>query len=63
MNVTTGYFERELLDTFYLIVEEYLAGKINEAAFHEKIFKIADRYGRQTGKEELNRNQMNLFSS
>lgn len=63
MNAATGYFERELLETFYLIVEEYLGGKISESAFHDKIFRIAERYGRQTGKEELNRNQMSLFSS
>ena len=63
MNAATGYFERELLETFYLIVEEYLAGKIGENAFHAKLFRLAERYGRQTEKGELNRNQMSLFSS
>lgn len=63
MNVNTGWFERDMLDTFYLIVEGYLSGKIGETEFHDKIFKLAERYGRHAGKEELNRNQMNLFTT
>lgn len=63
MNVNTGWFERDMLDTFYLIVEGYLSGKIGEVEFHDKIFKLAERYGRHSGKEELNRNQMNLFTT
>lgn len=63
MSAGAGYFEKELLETFYLIVEEYRSGGINESAFFDKIFTIADRYARHAGKEESNRNQMTLFSS
>lgn len=59
----SGWFEKDLLETFYLIVEEYRSGAIDEQTFYEKIFTIADRYGRHAGKEEPVRSQMNLFSS
>ena len=62
MNDTSGWFEKELLETFSLIVEEFRTGVINESAFFDKIFTIADRYGRHAGKEEPSRNQMSLFS-
>lgn len=61
--VMSGWFEKELLETFYLIVEEYRSGVITEGAFFDKIFTIADRYRRHAGKEETSRNQMSLFSS
>jgi len=63
MSATPGWFEKELLETFYLIVEEYRSGAIDERLFFDKIFTIADRYGRHAGKAEVSRNQMNLFSS
>jgi hypothetical protein len=63
MNSTSGWFEKDLLETFYLIVEEYRTGAINESAFFDKIYTIAERYGRHAGKEVANRNQMSLFSS
>ena len=63
MSVTSGWFEKELLETFYLIVEEYKTGAIDERTFFDKIFTIAERYGRHAGKEETSRNQMSLFSS
>ncbi len=63
MTVSTGYFEKELLETFYLIVEEYRSGAIEESVFFEKIFTIAERYGRHSGREAPNRSQMNLFPS
>jgi len=63
MSVTSAYIEKELLETFYLIVEEYRIGKIDQDMFFEKIFTIADRYGRHAGKEELDRSQMKLFTS
>lgn len=62
MTISAGYFERELLETFYLIVEEYRSGVISESAFFDKIYTIAERYGRHAGKEDFNRNQMSLFS-
>jgi hypothetical protein len=63
MSTNTGWIEKELLDTFYHIVEEFRLGMTDESAFFEKIFAIADRYGRLAGKEEANRNQMSLFAS
>jgi hypothetical protein len=63
MSGTPGWFEKDLLETFYLIVEEYKSGAIDEKMFFDKIFTIAERYGRHAGKEESARNQMNLFSS
>ena len=63
MSGTPGWFEKDLLETFYLIVEEYKSGAIDEKMFFDKIFTIAERYGRHAGKEESTRNQMNLFSS
>jgi len=63
MGVSAGWFETELLETLYLIVEDYRSGKIDESIFFEKIFTIADRYGRHSGKEEVSRNQMTLFTS
>jgi len=63
MNAGSGWVEKELLETFYLIVEEYKTGAIDENTFHDRIYKIAERYGRHVGKEESNRNQIPLFSS
>ncbi len=62
MSADSGWVEKELLETFYLIVEEFKAGSIDENTFHDRIYKIAERYGRHAGKEDLNRNQMPLFS-
>jgi hypothetical protein len=62
MNAGSGWVEKELLETFYLIVEEFKTGSINETTFHDRIYKIAERYGRHAGKEEASRNQMTLFS-
>jgi len=63
MSTGSGWVEKELLETFYLIVEEYKAGSIDENTFHDRIYKIAERYGRHAGKEEASRNQIPLFSS
>ena len=63
MSTGSGWVEKELLETFYLIVEEFKAGSIDESMFHDRIYRIAERYGRHAGKEETNRNQMPLFSS
>ncbi len=63
MSADSGWVEKELLETFYLIVEEFKAGSIDENTFHDRIYKIAERYGRHAGKEDLSRNQMPLFSS
>lgn len=63
MSAAPGWFEKELLETFYLIVEEYRSGVINEEIFFGKISTIADRYARHAGKQETTRNQMSLFSS
>jgi len=63
MSTGSGWVEKELLETFYLIVEEYKAGSIDESTFHDRIYKIAERYGRHADKEEASRNQMPLFSS
>jgi len=62
MNMSTGWVEKELLETFYLIVEEYRSGAIDEQAFFDRIYSIADRYGRHAGKDEAIRNQMSLFT-
>ena len=63
MNAGSGWVEKELLETFCLNVEEYKSGSIDENTFHDRIYKIAERYGRHTEKEEPSRNQMPLFSS
>jgi hypothetical protein len=63
MTATPGWIEKELLETFYLIVEQYRSGAIDQEIFLEKIFTIADRYGRHAGKEDAGRNQMSLFTS
>lgn len=63
MSAAPGWIEKELLETFYLIVEQYRSGAIDHEIFFEKIFTIADRYGRHAGKEDAIRNQMSLFSS
>jgi len=63
MNAASGWFETDLLETFYLIVEEYKKGSIDEKTFFDRIYTLAERYGRHAGKEEANRNQMTLFSS
>jgi len=57
----SGWVEKELLETFYLIVQEYRMGAIEDAAFKSKIFAIADRYARYEGKEEPSRDQLNFF--
>ncbi len=58
-----GWFEKDILETFYLIVEEYRSGAIDEKTFFDRIYTIADRYGRHMGKEDTVRNQMNLFTA
>ncbi len=63
MNTSSAWFEKDLLETFYLIVEEYKTGTISEKIFFDRIFTLAERYGRHAGKEESSRNQMTLFSS
>jgi len=63
MSTGSGWVEKELLETFYLIVEEFKANSIDESTFHDRIYKIAERYERHTDKEETSRNQMPLFSS
>ncbi len=63
MSAGSGWVEKELLETFYLIVEEFKTGSIDENMFHDRIYKIAERYGRHAGKEETSKNQMPLFSA
>ncbi len=63
MSTDSGWVEKELLETFYLIVEEYKAGSIDDSTFHDRVYKIAERYGRHAGKEETVRNQISLFTS
>ena len=58
----SGWVEKELLETFYLIVQEYRMGAIGDAAFKIKIFAIADRYARYEGKEEPSRDQLTFFA-
>ncbi len=62
MNDSSGWIEKDLLETFYLIVDEYKSGTIDEKTFFDRIFTLAERYGRHAGKE-VSRNQMTLFSS
>ena len=63
MNMSTGWIEKELLETFYHAVEEYRLGIIGQETFFDPIVTLADRYGRHAGKTEIARNQMSLFSS
>ncbi len=63
MNASSGWLEKDLLETFYLIVDEFKNGTIDEKTFFERIFTLAERYGRHTGKEDSSRTQMTLFSS
>jgi hypothetical protein len=63
MNIVSGWFEKDLLETFYLIVEAYKNGSIDEQTFFDRIYTIAERYGRHAGKEEASPNQMTLFST
>ena len=62
MNAGSGWIEKELLEMFYLVVEEYKGGGIDEYTFRDRVIKIAERYGRHAGKEEISRNQMPLFT-
>ena len=62
MNASSGWVEKDLLETFYLIVEEYKSGSIDEKTFFDRIYAIAERYGRHVGKEDVLRNQMSLFT-
>ena len=58
MHTSVGWFEKDILETFYLIVEEYKSGSIDEKTFFDRIYTLAERYGRHTGKEDVLRNQM-----
>jgi len=58
MHTSAGWFEKDLLETFYLIVEEYKNGSIDEKTFFDRIYTLAERYGRHAGKEDVLRNQM-----
>ncbi len=60
MNTSAGWFETDILETFYLIVEEYKNGYIDEKTFFDRIYTLAERYGRHAGKEDVLRNQMTL---
>ncbi|HAR46427.1 MAG: hypothetical protein A2X56_06760 [Nitrospirae bacterium GWC2_57_13] len=63
MNANTGWIEKELLETFYHIVEEFRSGMIDQEGFTDRIVTLAERYGRLSGKEESSRNQMSLFTA
>jgi hypothetical protein len=58
MHTSIGWFEKDLLETFYLIVEEYKNGSIDEKTFFDRIFTLAKRYGRHADKEDVLQNQM-----
>lgn len=63
MSTNSGWFEKDLLETFYYMVEEYRAGSLDQSVFLERISLLADRYARHAGKEDVNKNQMPLFTS
>ncbi len=60
MNTGAGWFEKDLLETFCLIVEEYKNGTIDERTFFDRIYTLAERYERHAGKEDVLRNQMSF---
>jgi len=40
----------ELLEAFYIVITDFRHGLIDEAVFTEKLFRIAERYERNTLK-------------
>ena len=60
MSETNRALNEELLEIFYLVVTDFRLGIIDETAFTEKLFRIAERYERNTLKTSSEK-QKNLF--
>ena len=50
----------ELLEAFYLVITDFRHGLTDEMTFTEKLFRIAERYGRNTVKVSSEK-QKDLF--
>jgi hypothetical protein len=50
MAETNGNLNEELLEAFYLVITDFRLGLIDEPAFTEKLFRIAERYERNAIK-------------
>jgi len=60
MAETNRALNEELLEIFYLVVTDFRLGLIDEMAFTEKLFRIAERYERNTVKNSSEK-QKDLF--
>lgn len=60
MSETNRALNEELLEVFYLVVTDFRHGLIDERAFTEKLFRIAERYERNTIKTSSEK-QKDLF--
>jgi hypothetical protein len=60
MSETNRALNEELLEIFYLVVTDFRLGLIDEASFTEKLFRIAERYERNTIKTTSEK-QKDLF--
>jgi len=52
-------FNEELLEAFYIVITDFRRGLIDESTFTEKLFRIAERYERNTLK--ISEKQKDLF--
>ncbi|MDP1759075.1 MAG: hypothetical protein Q8K77_04690 [Thermodesulfovibrionales bacterium] len=60
MAETNRALNEELLEIFYLVVTDFRHGLIDEVSFTEKLFRIAERYERNTLKTTSEK-QKDLF--
>ncbi|MDP2279946.1 MAG: hypothetical protein Q8K51_17215 [Nitrospirota bacterium] len=60
MAETNRALNEELLEIFYLVVTDFRLGLIDEMTFTEKLFRIAERYERNTVKTSSEK-QKDLF--
>lgn len=57
---TNRELNEELLEAFYLVITDFRLGLTDEVTFTEKIFRIAERYERNTIKTSSEK-QKDLF--
>ena len=46
-----NWLDKEILELFYAIVQDHRSGVIDNKAFTDRLFKLADRYKRHIGTE------------
>lgn len=60
MSTDDGRMEKEILEAFYSVVDDFRTGVIDDETLKEKVLMLAKRYDRHFKKETM-RKQAGLF--